>query len=410
MRSRLFDSGDLVVRALLALSFFACGGSQFSAGAGGSPNGPNGGSADGESGGAGATDSGASAGESGAADGGTTSGGTTFGGAGGSANGGASGGTSAAGTGGKAPPTCDCAADSYCQDGAIKCRLCSDFSRFEFAAPEKLATLSQTPSGNERFPRAGSTGTDLFYRSGPAESQRIWYAATPVSGVGKALSAAGLDESAPVFSPIPSGSMAVGPLAQNFFFDRQEGMTNLRHLMMATWSGSALSTAVRAPAPLNGVGSDFSIAVARDVSRAYWMSAHVGQVTADLVFASMLDGAASTPSVLDLKVQTGAATCDRLGDDATPWVNAAGTLLLFRSESVDENCAVIDSGAFDLFAAPLSKDTGLPNAAAVPLSALNNTGGNSTETDPSLSQNSCVIYFASDNGGKDFDLYRAARD
>jgi hypothetical protein len=124
----------------------------------------------------------------------------------------------------------------------------------------------------------------------------------------------------------------------------------------------------------------------------------------------MLDGAVTDPAVLDLQVQIGTSKCHRVGDDATPWVNAAGTLRLFRNESLDEKCAPNDSGAFDLYAVPLSKDTGLPTAAGVALAALNNTVGASTETDPSLSADSCFIYFASDSGTRDFDLYRAARN
>ena len=48
-------------------------------------------------------------------------------------------------------------------------------------------------------------------------------------------------------------------------------------------------------------------------------------------------------------------------------------------------------------------------AAATALASLNNTGGMSSETDPSLSPDACTIYFASDNGTGDFDLYKAPR-
>ena len=331
---------------------------------------------------------------------------------GGASPAGTGGATSAAGTGGK-PAVCDCAAGSYCQDGANKCRSCADFARFEFAAPQKLATLSQTPDGHERFPRAGSSGAALFYRSGTPGAERIWYAANPVSGVGKKLDLPELPAmSAPLLAP--------GVLPQNFFFDYLEtpdGGPNRRHLMMATWSGGTLTAAVAVPAPLNGTGSDFSIALAPGAARAYWMSTRNGGARAELLSASMVDTTATEPVVVDLQVQAGSAKCPWLGgapgsweDDATPWLNTAGTLLLFRSQSVDNHCQPNDSGAFDLYAAPLSKDTGLPTAAGVPLSALNSTGGGSTQTDPSLSPDSCLIYFASDDGGPDTDLYRAARN
>ena len=59
---------------------------------------------------------------------------------------------------------------------------------------------------------------------------------------------------------------------------------------------------------------------------------------------------------------------------------------------------------------PLSKDTGLAAAAAIALSSLNTIGGGSNESDPSLSTDSCTIYFASDSGTASSDLYRAQRN
>jgi hypothetical protein len=397
MVSRLFKLDNTLARvSLLALawSVAACSGATFSAGSGG-----------GAGGGGGNTTSGGAGSDSG----GSVAAGAPAGGVSGAPAGGASGGMSTAGAGGKPSTGCDCAAGSYCQDGANKCRLCSDFSRLQFAAPEELATLSQ--SATVRFPRAASAGTDLFYRSGADGATQIWYAATPVSGVGVTLSDAARIDSAPLLAP--------GVVQQNFFFDRLETTTNLRHIWVATWSGAQLSVAATAPAPFNAASaSDFSVAVAPaagpdgapKVARAYWMSTRAGGTTATLVWSNMVDVAPTTPVALGIKVQAGANTCPLVADDATPWVNTAGTLLLFRSESVDDSCTPNDMGAFDLYAAPLSADTGLTSAPAVPLSALNNTGGMSTETDPSLSQDSCTVYFASDNGTKSLALYRAARN
>ncbi len=390
MVSRLFkaDNARLWLSVIgSALWLAACSGSQFTATA------DNAG---------GASNAGSSGDTTLAGSAGTSSGGASAAGASGAqAMGGG------AGTGGKPATGCDCTAGTYCQDGTSTCRSCTDFSRLQFAAPEKLAALSQ--SGTERFPRAASAGADLFYRSGADTVTRIWYAQTPVSGGGVALSDVGRVDSAPLLAP--------GALQQNFFFDRLDLTTmTTRHLWVATWSGGLLSAAAMAPAPFNAA-SDFSIAVAPGagpakgpkVARAYWMSTRTGSTSADLIWSDMVDTTPTTPAVLDLGVQAGAKTCPRLGDDATPWVNTAGTLLLFRSESVDTSCAANDGGAFDLYAAPLAPDTGLTAAAGIPLATLNNTGG-STETDPSLSQDSCLIYFASDNGTKSFSLYRAARN
>jgi hypothetical protein len=271
----------------------------------------------------------------------------------------------------------------------------------DFAAPEKLAAISQSQAGNERFPRAASAGTDLFYRAGQDAKPSIWYAATPISGIGRALFAALGADSGPLFAPSFSPP-------QNFFFDRVNSTTGLRQIMYGTWANGVLSdTPKAAPAPINGDTGDFSVAIAAEVHRAYWMRA--GDKGADLVWAAFGSNA-TMPAVLSLDVQVGVGKkCARLGDDATPWVNAAGTLLLFRSESMDDTCQASDSGAYDLFASPLGKD-GLPLTPGTPLSNLNNTGGMSNETDASLSQDSCTIYFASDSGTGDFDLYRAARN
>jgi hypothetical protein len=175
--------------------------------------------------------------------------------------------------------------------------------------------------------------------------------------------------------------------------------------MVGNWSGIALSGVTGAPAPLNGSASDYSIAVATSVARAYWMSTRNGGTEAQLLWAEMLDGTASMPAVLDLKVQAGSANCARTGDDATPWVNPAGTLLLFSNPPVDAKCAAGDPSAPDLYAVPLSKETGLPTTAAVPLTTLNTLGGSS---DPSLSNDACKIYFAS--VGSDAALYEADRN
>jgi hypothetical protein len=323
-------------------------------------------------------------------------------GGGGDENGGSADTGGSAGTGGKPATSCDCAAGSYCQDGTKVCRMCSDFSVLSFAAPDKLAAISQSQAGNERFPRAASAGTDLFYRAGLDGKPSIWYAATPVSGIGRALFAAIGSDSGPLFAPNFSPP-------QNFFFDRVDSTTGLRQIMYGTWANGVLSdTPKAAPAPINGATGDFSVAIAADVHRAYWMRAR-DKTTFDLVWGTFGTNAIM-PAVLNLEVQVGAGKqCARLGDDATPWVNAAGTLLLFRSESMDDACQPNDSGAYDLFASPLGKD-GLPLTPGTPLSNLNNTGGMSNETDASLSQDSCTVYFASDGGKGDFDLYRAARN
>ncbi|HEY1537114.1 MAG TPA: hypothetical protein VGF76_24005, partial [Polyangiaceae bacterium] len=238
------------------------------------------------------TDTGGAAGET-PSEGGSANGGSSAGGVSG-ASGGANAGTG--GSGGKPATGCNCAVGSYCQDGTKVCRMCSDFSVLDFAAPEKLAAISQSPAGNERFPRAASAGTDLFYRAGLDGKPSIWYAPTPVSGVGRALFAAIGTDSGPLFAPNFSPP-------QNFFFDRVNATTGLRQIMFGTWANNLLSDPKAAPAPINGTTGDFSVAIAADVHRAYWMRAR--DKGADLVWATFGTNA-TMPAVLSLEVQVGA--------------------------------------------------------------------------------------------------------
>jgi len=321
--------------------------------------------------------------------------GSTEGGRGGSANGGRGG---VPGSGGKTNTGCDCLPGTYCQDGTGDCVACSNFARFTFAKPQKLTSLGQS-ANSERFPRVGLTSSSLFYVVGGADNAKIRYAAAPVSSVGIALSGSDRIESGPLF--------VRGFADRNLFFDRLDAGN--RKLMMATWTAPAEVTAdALIEEPINAPGfDDYSIAISPDTGRAYWMSTRNGQ--AELLLQATGVDASPTPEVLDLKVKAGKSECPRSGEDATPWVNVAGTLLLFRNPSVDEGCAENDSGAFDLFAASLDA-AGKPKSAAVPLGSLNYTGGMSSETDPSLSPDSCTIYFASNNETGDFDVYKAQRN
>jgi hypothetical protein len=314
---------------------------------------------------------------------------------------GSGGALASAGSGGKPATTCtSCGAGMYCQEGTTKCRSCADFSRLEFAAPQLLSTLSHTPTSVERFPRSAYSGSALFYTVGAPDSRTLWYTAAPTSGIGSAVSEAGND-SGPLLAP--------GFAEKNFFFDRADAVTGLRKIMSASWSAGIISDPTFASTPTNIAGSsDYSFAAAPTAGHAYWMSTRGGMPA--LYWESINETPMLPPSELPLQIRIGATLdCVRLGDDATPWVNLAGSLLLFSAESMDDTCMQNDSHAHDLFAVPLAK-SGLPASPAIPLSALNTTGGGSDETDPSLSQDACSIYFASDSGTGNYDLYRAARD
>jgi hypothetical protein len=349
---------------------------------------------------------GGAAGESGSSSGGTTAGtggeseseggesGSPEGGSGDAPSGGKGGAKANAGSGGKPAAGCDCGAGQYCQDNT-KCQNCADFSRLEFGTPQKLSTLSQNPT-SERFARPAATGSALFYVSGALDNPKILYAASPVSGMGT-----------PVTLPtqVESGVLFVnGFNDQNLFFDRRQ--PGGRKLRMALWTAPAVLTKdALVPEPINTADSDdYSIAISPNTGHVYWMSTRNG--TPELLWEPT---STSAPAVLDLKIKAGSAQCARSGEDATPWVNLAGTVLLFRNPSLNESCEPNDSGATDLFAAPLNSE-GTPKAAATALASLNTVGGMSTETDPTLSSDACTIYFASDSGTGDFDLYKASRN
>jgi hypothetical protein len=390
MRFRLFKPGRtpwLPALGLGSLAWFgleACSGKPFTTG--------------GASGSSGSSSGGTSAGTGGETESEAGESGSPEGGSGGEApNGGRGGSTPNTGGGGKPATGCDCGAGEYCRDGTSNCQKCADFSRVEFATPQKLSTLSQSPS-SERFARP-ATGSSLFYVSGAVDDSKILYASSPASGGG-----------IPVTLPtqVESGVLFVsGFNDQNLFFDRRQ--SGRRKLRMALWTAPAvLAKDALLPEPINTADSDdYSIAISPNSGHVYWMSTRNG--TPELFFQPTSMSAPPAPAVLDLKIKAGAAQCARSGEDATPWVNLTGTVLLFRNPSLDESCEPIDAGATDLFAAPLNSD-GTPKAAATALASLNNVGGMSKETDPTLSSDACTIYFASDGGTGDFDLYKASRN
>jgi len=390
MRFRLFKPGRrtwLLASGIGQLAWFgleACSGKPFtSSGAAGESGNSSGGATAGTGG-----EAASEAGESGSGDGGSAD----------APNGGSAGAKANAGSGGKPATGCDCGAGEYCQDGTSKCQKCADFSRLEFGTPQKLSTLSQS-SSSERFARPAATGSALFYVSGALDNSKILYAASPASGVGT-----------PVTLPtvVESGALFVSGFSdQNLFFDRRQ--SGARELRMGSWTASALLTKdAPVPEPINAPDSDdYSIAISPNTGHVYWMSTRNGMP--ELLWQPTSMGDKTAPAVLDLKIKAGTAQCARSGEDATPWVNLAGTVLLFRNPSLNEGCEPNDSGATDLFAAPLNSD-GTPRAAATALASLNNVGGMSTETDPTLSGDACTIYFATDGGTGDFDLYKASRN
>ena len=381
---------------LLVLVLATGCGNQFSAAAGAASGsgGGGGGLGGGSASDGGAPDPGGTGGDAGdAGDAGGSAGAETAGGVGG--------GTAGAGTagGGGSQATCECTSPGhYCREGTTKCRSCTDFTNLSFAAPQKLSTLSR---GSERYPRPVGSGSALLYTEVTAAESQIWYTESPASGVGTVLSGPLSDESGPL--------VAAGFYDQSLFFDRRTS-TGRRKILMATSVAKGISAAssMLAPLPINATNSeDFSIAISAGALRAYWMSTRNDKAEPELFFA---EKGVDEATVFEVQIKAGTQACPRRGADASPWVNSDGTLLLFSAESVNDNCEANDMGASDLFAVALDP-SGAAKGLAVPIASLNNTGGTSNEVDPSLSEDACTLYFASDRGKTgQFELYRAERN
>jgi hypothetical protein len=250
-----------------------------------------------------------------------------------------------------------------------------------------------------RFPRTGDTPSSLFYRAGDEGAARLYYT-TNASVLGMPI---GNDVVAQ-----ESGPLFVAALGRTFnvIFDRtsDEG----RIMRAATFAGGTLTGETDLPAPLSPGGhDDYSAAAATSLGRLFWMSTRDGPPRLRTGIIDTGDG----DVFVDIEVPTrsGNGTCPRDGDDATPWVTPDGRRMFFRSFPLDDDCQPLEAATTDLFVVPLEPNSGTPPLRAIALDSLNEVG--STETDPSLSADSCAIYFASDRGapGGGFKLYRAPR-
>ena len=380
------------------LSFGACAGPTFT----NQPSGAAGGGAGG-TGGEGVS--------GGAASGGVNNGGTAAGNAGapgragaaGSTSaGGASGGMTAGGSSGEAGmgganDTCQCGPAQYCRAGT--CFDCSDFSKLDFGGVEQVLDY---PNGGLRFPRVGGLEGSLFYTLITQTVSELWYAPNVATAPGGVISDPQVLDNGLDYFGDPGG------LGFDVLFD-EAATDGRRSLRVTTWDGTKLGASADGPPPLAPVGADdYSASLARMTRRVYFMSTRGG--TPALMTGTL--GDANTTNV-DVKLPgQGGGTCERSGDDAAPWVTADGRLLLLSAPPVDAACNPIDGTATDLFVALLNATTGLPLATAVPLTGVNLSSDDSSETDASFTADLCTLYFASDGGvaqGHDYRLYRAFR-
>ena len=361
---------------------------------------------------------------SGSGSGGSDTSGTTSGGSGGAANGGKAGvasagdstsagapdpgGTGGTGdTGGMVSTTCDCPVGHYCRNGSTDCFDCAALNSLHFAAPERLAALSDLGTAS-RFPRVGATSTDLFYHSAGVG---VRYTTDASTSVGSNIKGTVQTDSAPLLlrSEVTGTTGLMMLMSFNFAFDRI-GTAGRRQLFVGEWK-NGLGAVEQLLPPFDGGKGDFSMAVAPhvtpdNVARGFWMTAgDATNMTAGptLVTALFAGAAVAAPVVLNI----GSAPCPpkdpKTDADLTPWVTDDGKLLLISTTRMD-NC-VLGSAGKDIYAALLDPTTGQPTAAAVPMSDVNS---GMDDVDPSFSADMCDLYFSSNRDGK-YGLYRAHR-
>jgi hypothetical protein len=345
---------------------------------------------------------------------GTTSGGSHAG-SGGSNSAGSGGSSDVAGAGGSAGSligSCDCPAGSYCRDASRDCFACSDLSRVKFTSPERLTTLSDNGQGS-RFPRSGSTATDLLYRF---DGVGLRYTTDASTSPGGYLSATDPTDSAPLLLDAAVSGLTTEFKVFNFVFDRAEGDAP-RSIYFAQWN-DGLQKLERASAPFNTDAGDYSMAVARHpeggVPRAFWMSRR--DATAESPLPMLLTALLALDAASDaVSLSIGRAkpicdpkdsTSDDIDPDLTPWVTPDAKLLLLSTTGQDDSCQ-LSGQKKDLYSVLLQPELGQP-APDSPARLLIDVNGPDDDTDPSLSADMCELYFASNRDGK-YAVYRAHR-
>jgi hypothetical protein len=358
---------------------------------------------------AGGTTGTSAAGTGGVSNGGT--GGVPNGGSGGASNGGTGGvPTTTAVTGGGGAVACTpgtpgaCDAGSFCAVATSTCTLCSDLSSLGFGAAEKLDGPNIL-GASQRFPRATHNDLELIFRATPnatSETRLYWMPDWTQAGGGELT---GVPLPGKESGPLEAlGIDDASPLKGNFFYDVATIAPN-RALRMANRSGGSVTDVLPVPAPFNGVGSaDFSLAIAPEASRAWWMTTRFGLPDFEPVLVTLGIVADTTmPAPVVLKVPP--INCNRLGADATPWVTRDGKIMVFRAIELDLTCQVV-ADAHDLYLVRLEPN-GLPSGTATRLDSASVLGRD--DTDPSLSPDLCWLYFSAGAGEGEYDLFRAPR-
>lgn len=293
-----------------------------------------------------------------------------------------------------------CPGGQYCDAITAQCTPCSKVARIHFAGPEELIPIDTASVAELHFARMTGQALELLFRVDNSQADQALYetpnfqASSEAQAFGATVNVAGERTSGPL------ALTGTGASTKNFFFDRSTSSgTGARQLWWATRASAGIdvSTPVLMPAPFNAAGDNYSIAVAAQAARAWWMSTRGGSPE---VFTASLSADAGTAAVVNLTV--GSNACIRKGADATPWASPDGTFLLFSSLEQDDAQCTASSNYRDLYVVPLYVTTGQPNSAGIPLN-VNQAGVDDTE--PSMSADLCWLYYSSAG-----HLFRAARD
>jgi hypothetical protein len=400
---KVLERRSRAAAAALGLLGVQCSGQAFNAGSGGAPGGTDSG---------GSAAQGGTGGSSSSGDGGTA-GNTTEGGA----SAGQAGDGGASGKGGGGSDGCDCSPGEYCLEGSPDCWKCNDLSRVFFEEPVRLATVSDGGAGS-RFPRVGSSTTDLIYR---LDGAGLRYTTDASTSAGSAVPGTIPGDSALQLLPAPIPALAVdGSVSPDVFFDR--AVMGVPTLYLGSWK-DGLGSAKLAPPPFNSGAGDFSIVLAPNAApargRAFWMTARDSPVAGArrprLVTAPLEVGASVADVELTLSVgqQPDCAPLDvsqlpmgspPIDADLGPWVSSDGSLLVFSTTRLGPGCTASNQKK-DIYTVLLQPSSGQPLAAALPLKDVN---GPEDDVDPSFSADLCDLYFASNRDGS-FAVYRARR-
>jgi hypothetical protein len=305
----------------------------------------------------------------------------------------------------------DCAADRYCSPEGV-CTSCGDIAtkelgEIEFGEPEPLAAVNASGGDDGlRFPRAFDRGTKLLYERAYFGANSIWLTGDYEQ-----------NEGAPIGFPIDGAGPEGGPLAVtgltgvlsefNFFFTRNladGGLTNGNQLFGARIDAAGMGSSVTPlAAPFNAAPRrSQSLALSRD--RAWWTVNVDGSLNIQLWTVPLTGDL--IPSRVSLSLVNG---CSIFEFDYTPWATPDGRLLFitFRERERDEACTHIgnenstDVGVLKLTSA---------GQAQGPVVPLNVNRPILSDTDASLSQDQCWLYFSSSRheSGR-LRLYRARR-